>query len=97
MTLYVNTKRAPFWLKSPLVQFHGRDLNKHVLHGSKIFTQEDLSQEEKDNIFKLRGENLQYRYSVSDGSSNSKAETIKREVLNIKSKFDKKAKHYSNV
>jgi hypothetical protein len=57
----------------------------------------NLSQEEKDNIFKLRGENLQYRYSVSDGSSNSKSETIKREVLNIKSEFDKKAKHYSNV
>jgi hypothetical protein len=44
MTLYVNTKRAPFWLKSPLVQFHGRDLNKNGFNRNRIFTQEDFGQ-----------------------------------------------------
>lgn len=46
--------------------------------------------------------NPDIRFSIKEGDaqrlkSNSKAETIKREVLNLKSKFDKNAKHKSNV
>ena len=46
--------------------------------------------------------NPDIRFSIKEGdaqrlNSNSKAESIKQEVLNLKSKFDKKAKHKSNV
>lgn len=96
LLLYLNTIRKPYSLRPNRVPPVGGSVNK-ASYGSKIFTQEDLSQEEKENIFKLRGENPQYKYSVSDGNFNSKAESIKQEVLNIKSKFDKKAKYKSNV
>ena len=96
LLLYLNTIRKPYSLRPNRVTPVGGSVNK-ASYGSKIFTQEDLSQEEKENILKLRGENSQYKYSVSDGNFNSKAESIKQEVLNIKSKFDKKAKYKSNV
>ena len=68
---------------SPLVQFHGRDLSKKVLYGGKIFTQDDLSQAEKDNIFELRGNNRNYRYSLNENKPDERAETKRQhdEVL----------------
>lgn len=63
--LYLNTKRKPKWLTLPFQHANGR---KAIIkaYGHEIFTEADLSQAEKDNIFKLRGENSRFRYSVRD-------------------------------
>ncbi len=53
-TRYVNTKRAPYWLRLPLVQFHGRNLSNKVPYGEKIFTESDLSQEEFNSFSSLK-------------------------------------------
>lgn len=99
MTRYVNTKRAPYWLRSPLVQFHGRDLNNNVLYGDKIQTESDLSQAEKENIFKLRGKDKRHSYSISEGgkANQTKIDGIKAAVEDVRAKFNRRAKVKSDV
>ena len=39
-------------------------------YGHEVFTQADLSQAEKDNIFNLRAENKNFRYSIKEEKPN---------------------------
>ena len=62
---YINTKRKPSWLR--LSRYNPLSGSaKRASYGGEIFTQDDLSQAEKDNIFELSGNNRNYRYSLND-------------------------------
>ena len=97
MTRYVNTKRAPYWLKSPLVQFHGRDLNNKVLYGDKIQTESDLSQAERENIFRLRRVKSKMTESEVPFASQSEISKIKSKIESIQKDFNRRAKARPDV
>ena len=62
--LYLNTKRKPSWLRVPVLQLRGQLYNQNGFYRHQVRTQEDLSQEEKDRIFNLRGGKGRFRYSI---------------------------------
>lgn len=75
--LYLNTKRKPKWLTLPFQHASGR---KAIIkaYGHEIFTEADLSQAEKDNIFELRQNNPRFRYSFRDTRSAVELEALDR-------------------
>lgn len=52
---YINRKRIPSYLRLPLVQFHGRNLDRNVSPTvGKVLTESDLSQEELNSFSDLK-------------------------------------------
>lgn len=52
---YINRKRIPSYLRLPLVQFHGRNLDRNVSPTiEKVLTESDLSQEELNSFSDLK-------------------------------------------
>lgn len=74
---YLNTKRKPRSLRPNRVAPVGGSASK-ALYGNKIFTEADLSQAEKDNIFELRQNNPRFRYSFRDTRSAVELEALDR-------------------
>lgn len=66
---YINTKRKPSWMTLPFQHASGRKAIQRA-YGHEVFTQVDLSQAEKDNIFNLRAENKNFRYSIKEEKPN---------------------------
>ena len=66
---YINTKRKPSWMTLPFQHASGRKAIQRA-YGHEVFTQADLSQAEKDNIFNLRAENKNFRYSIKEEKPN---------------------------
>ena len=88
---YINRKRIPSYLRLPLVQFHGRNLDKNLpSYGNKIFTEADLSQAEKDNIFELRQNNPRFRYSFRDtrsAPSDAEIAEAERQIEEVRARY----------
>lgn len=85
--LYLNTKRKPSWLRVPVLQLRGQLYNQNGFNRTNIFTESDLSQAEKENIFKLRDKNGYPRYSLMEGTpENDKEYRQKRAREEIQSK-----------
>lgn len=66
---YINTKRRPHSLRLNRVAPVSGSANK-TFNAGNIFTESDLSQAEKDNIFNLRAENKNFRYSIKEEKPN---------------------------
>lgn len=66
---YINTKRKPSWMTLPFQHASGRKAIQRA-YGHEVFTQADLSQAEKDNIFNQRAENKNFRYSIKEEKPN---------------------------
>lgn len=88
--LYLNTKKKPSWLKAPVLQLRGQLYNQNGFNKNKIFTEADLSQAEKDNIFELRGENSRFRYSVRGmrgAPTDAEIAEAERQVEEVRAKY----------
>ena len=78
---YINRKRIPSYLRLPLVQFHGRNLDRNVSPTiEKVLTESDLSQEELNSF-----SDLKWR-EVSEPSPEEIAEA-KRQKAEVKAKW----------
>lgn len=95
---YINTKRKPSWITLPFQHASGRKVIQRA-YGHEVFTQADLSQAEKENIFKLRGENEKHAYSISErgNEKQAKIDEIKTAVEEVLEKFNRRAKIKSDV
>lgn len=78
---YINRKRIPSYLRLPLVQFHGRNLDRNVSPTiEKVLTESDLSQEELNSF-----SDLKWR-EVGEPSPEEIAEA-KRQKAEVKAKW----------
>lgn len=95
---YINAKRKPSWITLPFQHASGRKVIQRA-YGHEVFTQADLSQAEKENIFKLRGENEKHAYSISErgNEKQAKIDEIKTAVEEVLEKFNRRAKIKSDV
>lgn len=95
---YINTKRKPSWITLPFQHASGRKAIQRA-YGHEVFTQADLSQAEKENIFKLRGEDKRHSYSISEGekANQTKIDGIKAAVEDVRAKFNRRAKVKASV
>lgn len=95
---YINTKRKPSWITLPFQHASGRKAIQRA-YGHEVFTQADLSQAEKENIFKLRGEDGKHSYSISgkERAKLAKIDGIKTAVEDVRAKFNRRAKVKASV
>ncbi len=95
---YINTKRKPSWITLPFQHASGRKAIQRA-YGHEVFTQADLSQAEKENIFKLRGEDKRHSYSISEKerAKQAKIDGIKAAVEDVRAKFNRRAKVKASV